>query len=118
MNTHQSNTNRTFDSWLLLCSMLGGILVAQTSQAQTTDESEIVAGIRTPIMNLLKREDARAIVEKHLPDLVKALDESFEAQEFLGSSDLLELSLDDDHVIGFDENLLEMLKAELEALNG
>ena len=82
-----------------------------------SDADAIRADINTPIMMLLERADARAVVEKHLPQLVVALDDNYDAREFLGSSSLLELSLDDDHVIGFDEELLEKLRAELRALN-
>ncbi len=84
--------------------------------ASAQQPNEIAASIQTPILELLKRADARAIVEKHLPSLVRALDEDYEAQVFFGDSNLLELSIDDNHVIGFGEEMLEQIRQELSAL--
>lgn len=86
------------------------------ARSGSQDEQEVPVSINTPIMQLLEREDARDIVSKYLPKLVQALEERFEVQEFLGSSSLRELSIDDEHVIGFDEEMLAALKTELEAL--
>ncbi|MDA0687143.1 MAG: hypothetical protein O2948_00755 [Proteobacteria bacterium] len=86
------------------------------AQSGSQDEREMLVSINTPIMQLLEREDAKEIVSKYLPNLVKALEERLEVQEFLGSSSLLELSIDDEHVIGFEEEMLAALKTELEAL--
>jgi len=46
---------------------------------------------------------------------VKALEEDYNVADFLGSSTLKELSIDDDHVIGFDDELLESIREELSA---
>ena len=80
------------------------------------DADSIRATINTPILTLLQHPHARAVVEKHLPSLVTALDDDYDAREFFGSSSLLELSIDDAHVVCFDEELLEKLKVELAAL--
>ena len=95
-----------------------GLFVTVTSSAfsQQALEAPIKADVNTPVLKLIQREDARAVVNKYMPKLVEALEESFEAQDFLGSSTLRELEIDDNHVIGFDEKMLESIKAELAAL--
>ena len=92
-------------------------LVLQTSLGSVAEDASATAAptINTPILTLLENPVARAIVEKHLPNLVKALDEDYDAADFLGASSLKELSIDDDHVIGFDEGLLLTLKRELKS---
>ncbi|PCI79070.1 MAG: hypothetical protein COB20_05640 [SAR86 cluster bacterium] len=58
---------------------------------------------------------AKQILRKHLPDLVRGLEEDYEAADILDSSTLKELSIDDDHVRGFDDELLATLGSELSA---
>ena len=101
---------------ILLQSLFLTLFLSGAVAAQTNEHKAIAADINTPILKLLERSDARAIVEKHMPNLVQALDESFAAQEFLGSSSLRELEIDDDHVIGFDAAMLEQIKLELDSL--
>ena len=94
-------------------------LVLQTSLGSVAEDASATATataaptINTPILTPLENPVARAIVEKHLPNLVKALDEDYDAADFLGDSSLKELSIDDNHVIGFDEDLLLTLEREL-----
>lgn len=73
--------------------------------------------IDTPISVLLEHAAARAIVEKHLPRLVAALDDDLEILRFMGSSSLRELEIDDDHVIGFDAKMLAAIQLELQGLD-
>ena len=90
-------------------------LVLQTSQSSVAEgaSASTAPTINTPILTLLENPVARAIVEKHLPNLVEPLDENYDPADFLGASSLKELSIDDDHVIGFDEGVLLTLKREL-----
>jgi len=87
--------------------------LAADSKAVATQEPP---SINTPILELLKNPQAKRVVEKHFPNLVKALEEDYDIADYLGSSSLLELSIDDDHVIGFDDDMLASLKKELTAL--
>ena len=77
--------------------------------------SESALTIDTPVLELLKNSAAKQILEKHLPNLVKALEEDYDVADFLGTSSLKELSIDDDHVKGFDDELLATLRSELSA---
>ena len=90
-------------------------LVLQTSLGSVAEDASATAAptINTPILTLLENPVARALVEKHLPNLVKALDEDYDAADFLGDSSLKELPIDDNHVIGFDEDLHLTLEREL-----
>lgn len=88
---------------------------ASFSHAASSDNGAIELSIDTPILELLEAPVARAIVEKHLPNLVKALDEDYDIADFLGSSSLKELSIDDDHVGNFDEEMLARLDEALAA---
>lgn len=91
--------------------ILSGLLSAQPAEVDETQQLTI----DTPILRLLENEKARAAVAQFLPGLMRAMDEDYNAMEFLGSSSLRELSIDDDHVIGFDEALLEKLTVALAA---
>ena len=96
---------RTVASALVFCTTL--------STAAFAAESAAVATIDTPIAELLKNAQARSILEKHLPGLIKALEEDLEILRFMGTSSLRELSIDDAHVVGFDEEKLEAIRLEL-----
>lgn len=68
----------------------------------------------TPLVELLKNARARAVLEKLLPGLLKALEEDLEIMRFMGASSLRELAIDDAHVAGFDEEILEAIQLELQ----
>jgi|TARA_B110000881_G_C18557783_1_gene507972 hypothetical protein len=63
----------------------------------------------------LQNSAAKQILEKHLSNLVKALEKDYDVADFLGKSSLKELSIDDDHVKGFDDELLATLRGKLSA---
>lgn len=95
----------SYASALVFCTTLSTTAVAAENAAVPT--------IDTPIVELLKNAQARSILEKHLPGLVKALDEDLEILRFMGTSSLRELAIDDAHVVGFDEEKLEAIRLEL-----
>lgn len=88
-------------------------LFALVSSSQAASETALT--IDTPVLELLQNSAARQILEKHLPNLVKALEEDYDVADYLGTSSLKELSIDDDHVVGFDDELLATLRGELSA---
>ncbi|MFT7471095.1 MAG: hypothetical protein ACI8XU_000990 [Kiritimatiellia bacterium] len=91
-------------------------LISSSSIADASSAaSEPALSIDTPVLELLQSLAAKQILEKHLPTLVKALEENYDVADFLGSSSLKELSIDDDHVVGFDNELLATLRDELSA---
>ena len=99
---------------LLVCIMtLAGPGVAQSVTEPGADGSTKILTIDTPIVTLLSNAVTRPVLEKHIPSLVKGMEEDFDLEVFLGSSSLKELSIDDEHVKGFDEELLEKLKNDL-----
>lgn len=101
-------------STLVFANVMSGFLLFASTTLQA---AESTISVNTPLVELLKQEEARTVVLKHLPNLVEVFEESFEAQAFFGDSSLLELSLDDDHVIGFDDEMLAELRKELNALS-
>lgn len=68
--------------------------------------------IDTPVMQLIANPSTKAVLEKHLPKLVKRLAEDQEAVNFLGSSSPRELSADP-HVRGITDEILKALQADL-----
>ncbi len=77
-------------------------------------ESSATPTIDTPLVELLKNAQARSVLNKHLPGLLKALEEDLEMLRFMGASSLRELAIDDAHVAGFDEDMLEAIRLELQ----
>lgn len=86
------------------------------ARAAATDNVGAPPTLDTPVMVLLEHPGARAVLEKHLPRLVQALEGNPDIELTLGSSSLRELEIDDDHVIGFTEEMLEAIGRELAAL--
>lgn len=99
---------------VLVCALaIATTSVAQSTTAQDANASAVIVTIDTPILKALENDIARAVVEKHLPRLIKAMDEDLDVMDFLGSSSLKELSIDDNHVLNFDEEMLAKLQSEL-----
>ncbi len=98
-------------SLILVCSFIS----VSPAAGQISESQAIEISIDTPILKLMEIPAARQILEKHLPNLVKVLEEDYDVADYLGSSTLKELSIDDDHVIGFDDELLATMSRELSA---
>jgi sulfur relay (sulfurtransferase) DsrF/TusC family protein len=96
----------------LSCASLLNLFVTISSGYAAT-ESPLT--IDTPVLELLQDLASRQVLERNLPNLVKALEEDYDVADFLGISSLKELSIDDDHVVGFDDELLTTLRRELSA---
>jgi len=104
--------------YLLCTAQLCLMLMSAPSLAadSKTPSLETSLSINTPILELLKNPQARRVVEKQLPNLLKALEEDYDIADYLGASSLRELSIDDNHVIGFDDDMLASMRKELAAL--
>lgn len=83
------------------------------AQEPGIDAVEPVFSVDMPLLELLKNPDSKAIVSKYLPNLVTAFEEDLSIIGFFGDATLKELSIDDDHVLGFDEELLQTISEEL-----
>ena len=100
---------------LLWTSLLAAPSVASAQQtaASGADTSTEILTIDTPLLKLLNKSSTRAVLEKNVPNLVRAMEDDFDVSQMLGDSSLKELSIDDEHVKNFDEELLEKLRVEL-----
>jgi len=88
--------------------LLSAILLLSTS----APAAEPQLTIDTPVLQLIANAATKAVLEKHLPRLVKRLSEDQEVAEMLGSSSPRELSADP-HVRGITEEMLKALQADL-----
>ena len=89
--------------WALLLSALICSGVVATEPRLTID---------TLVQQLIANPSTKAVLEKHLPRLVKRLSEDQEAAAFLGSSSPRELAADP-HVRGITDEILKALQADL-----
>jgi hypothetical protein len=74
--------------------------------------AEATLTIDTPVLQLIANPSTKAVLEKHLPKLVKRVSEDQEAAAFLGSSSPRELAADP-HVRGITDESLKALQADL-----
>lgn len=90
-------------TWVLLLSAVicSGVVTAEPSLT-----------VDTSVMRLIANPSTKAVLEKHLPKLVKLLLEDQEAATFIGDSSPRELSADP-HVRGITDELLKALQADL-----
>jgi hypothetical protein len=70
--------------------------------------------IDTPILELLENPRTRPVIERHLPQLAKRMQEDSFAAELLGASSPRELAIDP-HVRGITEATLKTIQADLAA---
>ena len=93
----------------LLSLLLLGVYCAASVAAEPV---QAPMSVDTPILDLLQDPRTRPVVERHLPQLAKKLQEDQSAAEFLGNSTVRELSADP-HVRGITEEILTRLRADL-----
>jgi hypothetical protein len=104
----------SFAKLALIASML--LMIATSIQSEEDKSLGKPISIDTPLMELIKNDAAKTIVSKHLTNLVERFENDFEVQDFFYDATLRELSVDDNHVIGFTEEMLIQIEAELKTL--
>lgn len=96
----------------LLFVLLSTSVIGQTDSTSTSTSTETPT-IDTPFVELIKNEEAKLIVSKYLENLVKAFEEDWDVQDYFFDASLRELSIDDNHVKGFTQEMLNKIEAEL-----
>ncbi len=102
-------------SFTLLGLLNAGGVFAQSLPSTPENADKLVLGVDTRVLELLENDVTRPVLEKHLPNLAKRLQEDFQAADYFWESTLRDLSIDDNHVRGFDEELLQKVAVALAA---
>lgn len=97
-------------------SIIAFILLATPALAEENGKLDKPLTIDTPLIELIRNDAAKAIVSKHLANLVERFENDFEVQDYFNDATLRELSVDDNHVIGFTEDMLKQIESELKTL--
>jgi hypothetical protein len=101
--------NTTRHRWFALA--VSTALLCNVGWAQ---DAKPALSIDTPILELLENPVTKAVIERHLPQLAKRMQEDSFAAELLGASSPRELSIDP-HVRGITEEKLQAIQADLTA---